>query len=529
MKGCYSYMKKASLLLLFSLLSAFVFSGNVYAETLRSGKTYIIRSAMDNNYVFDVYYGLRLDMRGKNVQLYHYHGGDNQQFKILSAGNNWYKIINVKTNKAIDVAGGIAGDEVNVQLWEQNGTDAQLFRFEDAGNGYLYIKNKLGYYLDVYWGVCRDEQNIQTCRKNGGNNQKWLLTSVGGTNNVTDNITDNVWQDLLKDAEDCMKELETEFITQLCKDANGQKSESIQNLRKQINAHRTSFSANKKKYTSSTIPDEVYETFARAVLDSITGGNVNRYNFDFDKQTQLPEQVYRQLKKGMNSDNFTLTLGNGSDRRTYTVRYNIAAMGFLGIGAGVAKATVSWRESYGQESWELTWASDTETGLRAMANYCAVLLQLELDVWKDFLASFVSDMFGLKKKNVRNVLYVAENVIMAIRGDSNAASELANGTNNRKLKELIKAGLDKFVIKFFPNGKKFVDVTQKFDSAIRRRKELQKALADYNSDKDKKKADAEISYVYKRFKADYYKLKEIDLFNGRFPELNVKGYSFPDL
>ena len=507
-------MKKASLLL-FSLLSAFIFSSNVYAETLRSGKTYIIRSAMDNNYVFDVYYGSREDMRGKNVQLYHYHGATNQQFKIQSVENNWYTIINVGTNKAVDVLGGVAGNEVNVQLWEQNRTDAQLFRFEEAGNGYYFIRNKLGYYLDVYWGQCKDEQNIQTYRKNGGNNQKWLLTSVGGTSNVKD----NTWQDLLKDAEDCMKKLETEFITQLCKNAKGQKSESIQDLREQISAHRISFSPNKKKYTSLNIPDEVYESFARAVLDSITGGNVNRYNFDFDKPTQLAEQIYRQIKGGMNSDNFTLTLGNGSNRRTYTVQYRINAMGFLMIGAGVAEATISWRESYGQESWKLIWASDTETGLRSMANCCAVLLQLELDVWKDFLASFVSDMFGLKKKNVRNALYVAENVIMAMQGDTNAARELANGTNNRKLKELIKAGLDKFVIKFFPNGKRFVDVTQKLDSAIRRRKELQKALSDYNSDKDKNKADAEISYAYKRFKADYYKLKEIDLFNGRFPEL----------
>lgn len=171
-------MKKV---LLFSVFLMCSFSSIVYAETLRSGRTYVIRSAMDENYVIDVYYGLRQEMRGKNVQLYHYHGGDNQQFKILSAGSNWYKIINVKTNKAVDVAGGIAGDEVNVQLWEQNGTDAQCFRFEDAGNGYLYIKNKLGYYLDVYWGVCRDEQNIQTCRKNGGNNQKWKFTYAGGS------------------------------------------------------------------------------------------------------------------------------------------------------------------------------------------------------------------------------------------------------------------------------------------------------------------------------------------------------------
>lgn len=100
-----------------------------------------------------------------------------------------FKIVNVKTNKAVDVAVGIAGNEVNVQLWEQNGTDAQLFRFEDAGNGYLFIKNKLGYYLDVYLGQCKDEQNIQTYQKNGGNNQKWKLTSARGA--VEKNNKDN--------------------------------------------------------------------------------------------------------------------------------------------------------------------------------------------------------------------------------------------------------------------------------------------------------------------------------------------------
>lgn len=168
----------------------YVSSFNACAETFRSGGTYIIRSAMNNNYVFDVYYGSIEELRGRNLQLFHYHGGDNQQFIIsevkMKNKGTWFKIVNVKTNKAVDVAGGIAGDEVNVQVWEQNGTDAQLFRFEDAGNGYLYIKNKLGYYLDVYWGQCKDEQNIQTCRKNGGNNQKWKLT-FASNNNVISN------------------------------------------------------------------------------------------------------------------------------------------------------------------------------------------------------------------------------------------------------------------------------------------------------------------------------------------------------
>lgn len=43
------------ILLVFPLLVC-VFSSNVCAETFRSEGIYIIRSAMNNNYVMDVYY-----------------------------------------------------------------------------------------------------------------------------------------------------------------------------------------------------------------------------------------------------------------------------------------------------------------------------------------------------------------------------------------------------------------------------------------------------------------------------------------
>ena len=411
--------------------------------------------------------------------------------------------------KLIDIPSGFKLEEISTEKIDQ-------------GNGNILYKTtaRLSYFQDA---------NLAGA--------KWKITANGRLGSPwTVNISPKqvkytINNDLLNDTASCMEKLEKEFISQLCVDANSTKSsetQSLQDLKKEITATRVSFSPNRNKYTASSIPDEVYETFARAIIDSITGSNIDRYNFDLDKPSQLPEQIYKQLKRGMNSDNFNITLGEGSNRRTYSVRYSVTAISFLGIGGGYAEATVSWRESYGQESWMLVWASNPKAGLNAMANYCAVLVQLELDVWKDFLAAFVSDLFGLKKSNVRNTLYVAEDVIKAMCGDSNAANALANGTDNMKLRQLIREGFKKFVLKFFPQGKKFVDIAYKLDNAIKRRKTLEKAMADYNTDKDKKKADAEIAYAYKRFKTDYYKLKEIDLFNGKFPELKTQEYTFPD-
>lgn len=160
------------------LLSMCCCASGVFAETLSSvlGKVCIIRSAMNNNYVIDVY--LRGTDSGTNVQLYQANDTPAQTFIISSVGGGYYKIVNTHSNKAIDVSGGIAGNEVNVQVWDQNNTDAQKFKFESAGNGYYYIKSKLGYYLDVYGAKCEDWTNIQTYQKNGGNNSEVVVDYI---------------------------------------------------------------------------------------------------------------------------------------------------------------------------------------------------------------------------------------------------------------------------------------------------------------------------------------------------------------
>lgn len=189
--------KRIAVMLLFLLAQICCVTSSLYAESLSSvlGKVCIIRSAMNNNYVIDVYY--RGTDNGTNVQLYQANDTPAQTFIISSAGGGYYKIINTHSNKAIDVSGGIAGNEVNVHVWEQNDTDAQKFKFESAGDGYYYIKSKLGYYLDVYGAKCEDWTNIQTYQKNGGNNQKWLLTTINGRNknyNKSQEILNASWE-----------------------------------------------------------------------------------------------------------------------------------------------------------------------------------------------------------------------------------------------------------------------------------------------------------------------------------------------
>ncbi|MBR1437170.1 MAG: hypothetical protein IJ587_01415 [Synergistaceae bacterium] len=116
-------------------------------------------------------------------------------------------------------------------------------------------------------------------------------------------------------------------------------------------------------------------------------------------------------------------------------------------------------------------------------------------------------------------------------GDENAARSLIEDIKdkgNEKLKDWIEKGFKKLVLKFFPNGQKFLDDAKKINDVRKKREEeLSKAIAAYNSAKsamDAQKADEKITYVWGQFKTAYNKLKEIHIYEGsnsiKFPNLN---------
>ena len=88
-----------------------------------------------------------------------------------------YNIFKAGTFKCLDVKDGKAEKGVNVQLWDYNGTSAQEWMIEDAGDGYVYLKNRLGFYLDVRGGINEDGTQIQTWTQNKTNAQKWMISS----------------------------------------------------------------------------------------------------------------------------------------------------------------------------------------------------------------------------------------------------------------------------------------------------------------------------------------------------------------
>ena len=112
---------------------------------------------------------------GTNVQIGAYENSDNQKFKVTYVSDGYYKIILSSNGKSLDVANGSDANKANLQVYNSNGTDAQLWKFIDAGNGSYYIRSKLGTTIDLVNGKTTAGNNIQMYATAVSDAQKWIL------------------------------------------------------------------------------------------------------------------------------------------------------------------------------------------------------------------------------------------------------------------------------------------------------------------------------------------------------------------
>ncbi len=155
-------------------------------KTISEG-IYKIATALNTQYVLDVNNYAKFN--GGNVEIYPYHETANEQWRITSLGNGYYKITDTNSGKVLDVSGGGSASGTNVQIWEPNGTDAQKWYFLDAGNGYYYIVNAAGCYLDVQNGTVQNANNVWVYTRNTTNAQKWKITQIKNTSNDSNGET----------------------------------------------------------------------------------------------------------------------------------------------------------------------------------------------------------------------------------------------------------------------------------------------------------------------------------------------------
>ena len=88
----------------------------------QSDDVYVIRAKHSNK-------ALTVDLSNNNVCQMDYTGASNQQWRIQEAGYEYYNLISLANNLYLDVSNGNAQNGQNIQVYSDNESDAQQFRF----------------------------------------------------------------------------------------------------------------------------------------------------------------------------------------------------------------------------------------------------------------------------------------------------------------------------------------------------------------------------------------------------------------
>lgn len=140
-----------------------VVSDGIYKIVAASNNTYGLTVA--NNYLY----------AGANVQL----GRSSQkesQFAIRHVGNGFYRVANINSLRALDVAGGNGFIGANIQQYDWNGTKAQLWTFKkNSDNSYTIMSRTNLLCMDASGGNIANNVNIQLWSCNNTIAQKFNL------------------------------------------------------------------------------------------------------------------------------------------------------------------------------------------------------------------------------------------------------------------------------------------------------------------------------------------------------------------
>lgn len=150
--------------------------GSSPSAPVESGAVYKLIN-VNSNKALDVYAASTAD--GANVQIYTDNGTGAQRWQAFAQADGSFTLINPASNKALDAAGAGTADGTNVQIANQNGSAAQKWRITaNADGSFKLINVNSGKALDVSSSGTADGTNVQLWTDNGTGAQKWRLVKL---------------------------------------------------------------------------------------------------------------------------------------------------------------------------------------------------------------------------------------------------------------------------------------------------------------------------------------------------------------
>lgn len=167
-------MKKLKFLLLI-FLCIFVF--NMKVEALENG-VYTIHNSINENYVLDITGGIVYN--SNNLQIYQNNNSNAQKFKITNLNDGYVKISSVINDYySFDVTGSYYNNGTNIQIYQSNGFDSQEWLIKESQDGfYFIISANNSYCLDIENGNIINQSNVQLFNCNNTGAQKFSFKKV---------------------------------------------------------------------------------------------------------------------------------------------------------------------------------------------------------------------------------------------------------------------------------------------------------------------------------------------------------------
>ena len=146
---------------------------NAYYKPVSDG-SYVISCNADKGKAVDISNADR--RQNVNVQLYSSNGTDAQKFKIVQGNDGFYTIINVNSRHALTVADDSMNDGGNIAQYAAKGSWGQKWLIIKNTDGSLsFISALSSKAFDVAGGILKDTANIRQYAYNGSDAQKFVL------------------------------------------------------------------------------------------------------------------------------------------------------------------------------------------------------------------------------------------------------------------------------------------------------------------------------------------------------------------
>lgn len=144
------------------------------AHLVPTGDTVKIVSATNPSLVFDIENGATGNLA--RLQIYTDNGSDAQSFCFAEVGNGLYTITSSVSNRLIEVSSGLTADGSAVAQYDANGTISQSWAVRDHGSGTFALLNaRSGKAIDVPSASMQSGNKLQIYTPNGSSAQLWRI------------------------------------------------------------------------------------------------------------------------------------------------------------------------------------------------------------------------------------------------------------------------------------------------------------------------------------------------------------------